>query len=70
METLFSLALFKLCCPANYDKGQELFNSYSPFRSEKAMATHSGTLAWKIPWMEEPGRVKSMGSRRVTTEVT
>ena len=32
---------------------------------EKAVATHSSTLAWKIPWMEEPGRLKSMGSRRV-----
>ena len=29
------------------------------------MATHSSTLAWKIPWMEEPGRLQSMGSRRV-----
>ena len=29
---------------------------------EKAMATHSSTLAWKIPWMEEPGRLQSMGS--------
>ena len=29
------------------------------------MATHSSTLAWKIPWMEEPGRLKSMGSQRV-----
>ena len=29
---------------------------------EKAMATHSGTLAWKIPWTEEPGRLQSMGS--------
>ena len=29
------------------------------------MATHSGTLAWKIPWMEEPGRLQSMGSLRV-----
>ena len=27
----------------------------------KAMATHSSTLAWKIPWMEEPGRLQSMG---------
>ena len=33
--------------------------------SEKAMAPHSSTLAWKIPWMEEPGRLQSMGSRRV-----
>ena len=32
---------------------------------EKAMATHSSTLAWKIPWMEEPGRLQSMGLRRV-----
>ena len=29
---------------------------------EKAMATHSSTLAWKIPWAEEPGRLQSMGS--------
>ena len=28
------------------------------------MATHSSTLAWKIPWTEEPGRLQSMGSRR------
>ena len=33
--------------------------------TEKAMATHSSTVAWKIPWMEEPGRLQSMGSRRV-----
>ena len=33
--------------------------------SEKAMATHSSTLAWRIPWTEEPGRLKSMGSQRV-----
>ena len=32
--------------------------------SEKAMATHSSTLAWKIPWMEEPGGLQSMGSLR------
>ena len=33
--------------------------------SEKAMAPHSSTLAWKIPWMEELGRLQAMGSRRV-----
>ena len=33
--------------------------------SEKAMAHHSSTLAWKIPWMEEPGRLQSMRSLRV-----
>ena len=32
---------------------------------EKEMAPHSSTLAWKIPWMEEPGRLQSMGSQRV-----
>ena len=32
---------------------------------EKAMAPHSSTLAWKLPWMEEPGRLPSMGSLRV-----
>ena len=32
--------------------------------SEKAMATHSSTLAWEIPWTEEPGRLQSMGLRR------
>ena len=32
---------------------------------EKEMATHSSTLAWKIPWTEEPGRLQSTGSQRV-----
>ena len=35
------------------------------FILEKAMAPHSSTLAWKIPWTEEPGRLQSMGSLRV-----
>ena len=34
-------------------------------KPEKAMAPHSGTVAWKIPWTEEPGRLQSMGSQRV-----
>ena len=38
-----------------------LFSSYG----EKAMAPHSSTFAWKIPWMEEPGRLQFMGSLRV-----
>ena len=33
--------------------------------AEKAIAPHSSTLAWKIPWMEEPGRLQSMRSLRV-----
>ena len=32
---------------------------------EKELATHSSTLAWKIPWTEEPARLQSMGSQRV-----
>ena len=32
---------------------------------EKEMATHSSTLAWKIPWTGKPGRLQSMGSQRV-----
>ena len=38
---------------------------YHRLFSEKAMAPHSSTLAWKIPWMEEPGRLQSMGLLRV-----
>ena len=32
---------------------------------EKGMAIHSSTIAWRIPWTEEPGRLQSMGSQRV-----
>ena len=32
---------------------------------EKEMATHSSILAWRVPWMEEPGRLQSTGSQRV-----
>ena len=43
------------------------FGDFFPLHavSEKAMAPHSSTLAWKIPWTEEPGRLQSMGSLRV-----
>ena len=44
--------------------GKNKSGSYS-ILSEKAMAPHSSTLAWKIPWTEEPGRLQSMGSWRV-----
>ena len=42
----------------------KIFNKQSK-TEEKAMAPHSSTLAWKIPWMEEPGGLQSMGSLRV-----
>ena len=35
---------------------------------EKEMETHSSTLAWKIPWTEEPGRLQSMGLQRLGHE--
>ena len=42
------------------------FNSWvEKIPLEKEMAPHSSTLAWKIPWMEEPGRIQSMGLQRV-----
>ena len=52
---------------------QQQYGSYSfnflrasiLFSLEKAVAPHSSTLAWKIPWTEEPGRLQSMGSLRV-----
>ena len=37
---------------------------------EKAVAPHSSTLAWKIPWAEESGRLRSMGSQRVRTRLS
>ena len=48
----------------------QLFNYSKSFHltritMEKAMATHSSTLAWKIPWMEEAGRLQSMELLRV-----
>ena len=46
------------------ERGMELTVSQSS-QMGKAMAPHSSTLAWKIPWTEEPGRLQSMGSLRV-----
>ena len=39
-------------------------------KTEKAMAPHSSTFAWRIPWTEEPGRLQSMGSLRVRTRLS
>ena len=44
---------------------REIIKEYLHNLAEKAMAPHSSTLAWKIPWTEEPGRLQSMGSWRV-----
>ena len=57
-----------------FDKQHSVFFFFSLFflladsytlLTEKAMAPHSSTLAWKIPWTEEPARLQSMGSLRV-----
>ena len=45
--------------------GFSLSSSHLDLQLEKTMATHSSTHAWKTPWMEEPGGLQSMGSRRV-----
>ena len=59
----------RCCCWSGDDtsRNTDLLDniSISRFVLEKAMAPHSSTLAWKIPWMEEPGRLGSMGSLRV-----
>ena len=47
------------------DRGRSTLDIPSLSSGEKTVATHSSTLAWKIPWAEEPGRLQSMGLRRV-----
>ena len=47
-----------------------LFTTARTWKPEKAMAPHSSTLAWKIPCTEEPGRLQSMGSLRVKTQLS
>ena len=50
---------------ATADKNKTQIVTFPWWMPEKAMAPHYSTLAWKIPWMEEPGRLRSMGLRRV-----
>ena len=47
------------CVPAMQETPVQFLGQEDPL--EKEMATHSSTLAWKIPWMEKPGRLQSMG---------
>ena len=51
------------CLPAMWETRVRFLGREDPL--EKEMAIHSNTLAWKIPWMEEPERLQSMGSQRV-----
>ena len=51
------------CLPTTQETQVRSLGQEDPL--EKEMATHSSTLAWKIPWTEECGRLQSMGSQRV-----
>ena len=64
---LQSIVLIKMYAFKIFSNWFVLFHlsSASNQTSEKAMAPHSSTLAWKIPWAEKPGRLQSMGSPRV-----
>ena len=69
MNTLVKAVLWKgeflqLFCVTFIKAGFLITHTYIK-KLEKAMAPHSSTLAWKIPWTEEPGRLQSPGSRRV-----
>ena len=61
-STGLSLTCYKFHCREFEQIVRILLSSWF---SEKAMAPHSSTLAWKIPWMEKPGGLQSMGSLRV-----
>ena len=51
------------CLPAMRETRVQSLGGEYPL--EKEMATHSSTLAWKSPWMKEPGKLQSVGSQRV-----
>ena len=54
------------CLLRNLYAGQEaMIRTLYGTTAEQAMAPHSGTLAWKIPWTDEAGRLQSMGSIQV-----
>ena len=69
--TLYFIFKHMSCVELNFwIKGEVCVKAYLfihlfTYVSEKAMASHSNTLAWRIPWTEEPGRLQSMGSQRV-----
>ena len=54
-----------LLLPSIFPSIRVFFSELALHITEKALAPHSSTLAWKIQWTEEPGRLQSMGSRRV-----
>ena len=56
------------CLPVMWETQVQSLGREDPL--EKEIATHSGTLAWKIPWMEKPGRLQSTGSQRAELDTT
>ena len=60
---VFLVAQMVKCLPAMWEIWVQALGQEDPL--EKEMATHSSTLAWKILWTEEPGRLQSMGSLRL-----
>ena len=54
---------FNIDLPAMWETQFQSLGQEDPL--EKEMATHSSILAWRIPWIEEPGRLQSMGSQRI-----
>ena len=56
---------FRVCLPMQAGSLHFLIWGWFHMPWEKTMATHASTLVWKIPWMEEPGRLQSMGLPRV-----
>ena len=56
------------CLPAMRETWVQYLGWEDPL--EKEMATHSSTLAWKIPWMEKPGRLQSLRLQRVDTKLS
>ena len=73
-----SSILWKFCGQRNlvgyivhgFAKSRTWLSDWAYCSVDKAMTTHASTLAWKIPWMEEPGRLQSMGSLRVGQDRT
>ena len=60
----FNITVIQVCAPTTNAEEAEIEKFYDDL-PEKAMAPHSSTLAWKIPWTEEPVGLQSMGLQRV-----
>ena len=58
-------SLSNLLLPPSHKNTVIIFRPHLDDPLEKAMATHSSILSWETPWIEEPGRLQSMGSQRV-----